>query len=209
MNKIIISVAIGYLFGSFLTAEAVSYKCTGKSIKYIGTGNPGMANVMSQIGKKQGVIVLVGDILKILVAFFLSWQITGQTSTDQMILFTGFGGILGHNYPLWRKLHGGKGVTVTCTWLIVLMPLWGTISCIAGGIITLLTGYLPLGAVLIPFIAIPFTFWQKGIIAGCIMTAASFIMFTKHYHGLKRIIQGKENKINLINFSHQHRHTTK
>lgn len=194
MKIIILSLVIGYLFGSFLTAEAVSYKYLGKSIQSVGTGNPGMANVMSQIEKKQGFLVLIGDILKILIAMILVWIITGQTNTDQIILYTGFGGILGHNYPFWRKFHGGKGVTVTCTWLIVWMPLWGTLCCLAGGIITLLTGYLPLGAILIPLIAIPFAFWQKGTIGGCILILASLIMLTKHYHGLIRIIRGKETK---------------
>ena len=53
MKTIILSLVIGYLFGSFLTAEAVSYKYFGESIQSIGTGNPGMANVMSQIGKNR------------------------------------------------------------------------------------------------------------------------------------------------------------
>ena len=181
MKIIILSLVIGYLFGSFLTAEAVSYKYLGKSIQSVGTGNPGMANVMSQIGKKQGFLVLIGDILKILIAMILVWIITGQTNTDQIILYTGFGGILGHNYPFWRKFHGGKGVTVTCTWLIIWMPLWGTLCCLAGGIITLLTGYLPLGAILIPLIAIPFAFWQKGTIGGCILILASLIMLCLLY----------------------------
>lgn len=194
MKTITLSLVIGYLFGSFLTAETVSYKYFGKSIQSIGTGNPGMANVMSQIGKKQGMLVLIGDILKIIVAVILVWIITAPTATDQIILYTGFGGILGHNYPFWRKFHGGKGVTVTCTWLILLMPLWGTLCCLIGGIITLLTGYLPLGAILIPLFAIPFAFWQKGSISGFIVILASFIILTKHYHGLVRIIQGKETK---------------
>ena len=107
MKTIILSLIIGYLFGSFLTAEAVSYKYFGKSIQSIGTGNPGMANVMSQIGRKQGMLVLIGDILKIIVAVILVWRITEPTTTDQIILYTGFGGILGHNYPFWRKFHGG------------------------------------------------------------------------------------------------------
>lgn len=47
MKIIILSLVIGYLFGNFLTAEAVSYKYLGKSIQSVGTGNPGMANVMS------------------------------------------------------------------------------------------------------------------------------------------------------------------
>lgn len=194
MIGIIISVLIGYVCGCFLTAEAVAYICTGKSIRNIGSGNPGMANVMSKLGKKQGLIVLGGDILKMMLAFGAAWLVTGKTDAGQVILWAGFGGILGHNYPFWRRFKGGKGVTVTCTWLVFLMPVWGTLCCIAGGVITLITGYLPLGAVLIPVFAIPFAFRSRGMAAGILMIAAACIMFTRHHNGLMRIVQGTEDK---------------
>lgn len=194
MLEIIISLAVGYLCGSFLTAEVVAHVYTGKSIGEIGTGNPGMANVMSEIGKKQGIIVLLGDIAKMLFAFVVAWLFTGRQNANLAVLWAGFGGILGHNYPFWRKFKGGKGVTVTCTWLIILMPVWGTLSCVIAGAVTLITGYLPLGGVLIPAIAIPFAFYSKGITTGILMILATIIMFTRHYSGIIRVIQGKEKK---------------
>ena len=194
MIQNIISILIGYLFGNFLTAEIVSRKYTGKNIRQIGSGNPGMANVMSNIGKKQGILVLTGDVVKMLFAFALAWFIAGKTHASDIILWTGFGGILGHNFPFWRKFHGGKGVTVTCTWLIIFMPLWGTLCCIIGGVVTLITGYLPLGAILIPLLAIPFAFWQKGMTAGIVFLISALIMITRHLHGLKRIAQGTESR---------------
>lgn len=194
MELIWISLGIGYFFGSFLTAAAVAYICTGKSIREIGSGNPGMANVMSNIGKKQGFLVLGGDILKMILAFLLAWELTGKGDSGQVILWTGFGGVLGHNFPLWRKFKGGKGVAVTCTWLIIFMPLWGTLSCLVGGVVTLVTGYLPLGAMVISILAVPFAFWQKGVMAGILMLLAALLMFTRHYRGLRRVIQGKEPK---------------
>ena len=44
-------ILLGYLFGSFLTAEVVSRVVSGKSARQLGTGNPGMANIMAQLGK--------------------------------------------------------------------------------------------------------------------------------------------------------------
>ena len=57
---------IGYVCGGILTAEFVARKFTGKGAAEIGTGNPGMANIMGQVGKKAGFIVLAGDIAKTL-----------------------------------------------------------------------------------------------------------------------------------------------
>lgn len=56
----------GYLCGCFLTAEAVSRHAAGKSASRLGTGNPGMANIMAQLGFKWGLLVLAGDLLKTL-----------------------------------------------------------------------------------------------------------------------------------------------
>ena len=56
----------GYFCGCFLTAEAVSGHVTGKSASRLGTGNPGMANIMAQLGFKWGMLVLAGDLLKVL-----------------------------------------------------------------------------------------------------------------------------------------------
>ena len=58
---------LGYLYGTMLTATFVVKHSTGNDVSKIGSGNPGMANVMEHIGKKEGVLVLAGDILKVIV----------------------------------------------------------------------------------------------------------------------------------------------
>lgn len=185
---------IGYVCGSILTAEFVARKFTGKGAAKIGTGNPGMANIMAQVGKRAGFIVLAGDIAKTLGAFAIAWLIAGSSLGKNVFLWSGFGALMGHNFPAWRGFKGGKGVTVTCTWLIILMPIWGTLSCIIGGVVTVMTGYLPLGAILIPMVAIPFAFLFEGAEAGVFMVLAFGIMVGKHYRGFLRITKGQEKK---------------
>lgn len=65
---------LGYLYGTMLTATFVVKHSTGNDVSKIGSGNPGMANVMEHIGKKEGVLVLAGDILKVIVAGILGGQ---------------------------------------------------------------------------------------------------------------------------------------
>ena len=64
----IVSVLTGYVLGNFLTAEIVARKIKNKSAFEIGSGNPGMANIMAQCGFKAGIIVLIGDLLKTFLA---------------------------------------------------------------------------------------------------------------------------------------------
>ena len=134
---------LGYLYGTMLTATFVVKHSTGNDVSKIGSGNPGMANVMEHIGKKEGVLVLAGDILKVIVAGILGRLLFPDKTWHDIFLYTGFGAIFGHNYPLWRKGKGGKGVTVTCTWLILTFGVPGAICCIIGGMVVLL-GWLPL-----------------------------------------------------------------
>lgn len=192
--KIFICLIIGYLLGSILPAVIISWIKTGRDISQIGSGNPGMANVMSGIGKLEGILTLAGDILKVLLAFFFAWVITGGRDLQTVILWTGFGSILGHDFPAWRRFRGGKGVTVTCVWLVFLMPLWGSVSCAAGGAVTLLTGYLPVGGILIPVLAIPFAFLFCDIWAGVLVTVSAAIMVQRHWQGIMRIRDGLEKR---------------
>ena len=190
----VICTVIGYLCGCFLTAELAARLAEGKSASEIGSGNPGMANIMANLGKNAGFFVLAGDVGKTLIAFGVSWLLAGGLLGRETFLWAGLGVVLGHNFPFWKKFRGGKGVAVTCTWLIFFMPVWGTVSCIAGGAVVLATGYLPLGAVLIPLLGTCFAFFSQGIMAGIFFLLSFLLMLSRHYRGLLRIVRGTEER---------------
>ena len=190
----VICTVIGYLCGCFLTAELAARLAEGKSASEIGSGNPGMANIMANLGKKAGFFVLAGDVGKTLIAFGVSWLLAGGLLGRETFLWAGLGVVLGHNFPFWKKFRGGKGVAVTCTWLIFFMPVWGTVSCLAGGAVVLATGYLPLGAVLIPLLGTCFAFFLQGIMAGIFFLLSFLLMLSRHYRGLLRIVRGTEER---------------
>ncbi len=190
MNSFL-SLLIGYLCGCFLTADVVARAFAHQSVFQIGTGNPGMANVMARVGKKAGFLVLAGDIIKTLLAFLITGLLFGKGMRD-FILWSGLGVLLGHNWPFWHSFKGGKGVTVTCAWLIIAMPVWGTLSCIAGGIIVLISGYLPLGAVVLAWLGTVSAFITRGATAGCFFAIAALIMTIRHFPGLRGMVRGTE-----------------
>lgn len=140
---------IGYLFGCFLTADVVCRAAVHKSAFDVGVGNPGMANVGHELGTKYALVVLAGDILKTLIAVLLAWSLFGHNPA--VTLWAGVGATAGHNHPLWHRFKGGKGVTTTCSAIILADPLLGCMSSVLGlaiGVAGL--GYLCLGALLIP-----------------------------------------------------------
>ena len=64
--------------------------------------------------------------------------------------------------------------------------------CLAGGVAVLLTGYLPVGAVLIAALAVPVGWLQYGTEAGAVLALNAVIMVMRHWAGLQRIHRGEE-----------------
>ncbi len=198
----IASIVIGYFFGCFLTGELVVRLKTGKSASEFGSGNPGMANIMREFGFKTGILVLAGDLLKTIAACLLClFLFGGNRLSDSHLaigqiaaLLAGLGAVIGHNWPFWRGFSGGKGVAVTCMAIFIFSPLWGLFSDIAGMMVVLLTGYLPLGAVVIPTLFTVFCYFFCSKEAAFLALLLMIIMFSRHWRGLFRIIQGKEKR---------------
>ena len=126
---------IGYVLGHFQTA-VLYCKMKGVDIRSVGSGNAGTTNTLRVMGPKAGFIVLLGDMLKCMLAIFVSYLLFGRSNPDYMILYmtyTAAGCILGHDYPLHLHFKGGKGIACTAgytvalsiqfTWLFFLMGL--------------------------------------------------------------------------------------
>ena len=194
----IYAVLIGYALGNILTAEIVVKIKTGKSSAEYGTGNPGMANVMHVFGFKAGIIVLAGDLMKTLTACLIAYFLLGGAAERIIVLYAGLGTTLGHNYPVWKRFRGGKGVATTCNALFLYSVPFGLISSIAGLITVLLTKYLCIGAVAIPlFFCIP-AFLIYGTEAGILSVIFTVLMFTAHSPAIFDIRSGRTPKTDLF-----------
>ena len=202
MGEKALCLLIGYLFGCILTAELIVKHKTGKSVSEFGTGNPGMANVMRIFGFRTGAAVLAGDLAKTVAAVLICCVLFGRSSIlpsgkpigQYAVLWAGLGAALGHNWPVWRRMRGGKGVAVTCMTIFLFSPLWGLISDAAGMLVVFRTGYLPLGAVVITTLFTVFAGIFYGAEAAISAFALALIMLSRHYPGLIRSFKGTEEK---------------
>ncbi|MEY8437713.1 glycerol-3-phosphate acyltransferase [Atopobiaceae bacterium 24-176] len=141
-------VAVGYVFGMVLTADLVCRAVLHRSAFDVGDGNPGMANIGHELGKGWALVVLAGDCLKVVVAVLICWQVLDIVFPLSASL-AGLGATLGHNYPVWHRFRGGKGVTTTCAAMILAWPAAGIVSCLLGLGVVVFGGYLCWGAVAI------------------------------------------------------------
>ena len=178
MTPRLLSILIGYCFGNLLTAELVAKHFAGKSSSEIGsTGNPGMANIMVHLGFKEGLLVLLGDISKCILAIVicrLLFRGTGRIVT----LYAGLGCTLGHDFPCWRKFRGGKGVATSSTAITLYAPLWSLVAHIVGIIITLATKYLCIAGIAVPLVfgicMVILRNWEAAILSGVFTLLAVF-----------------------------------
>ena len=94
-------VPASYILGTFPTAHIVA-GFVGHDPTTEGSGNPGASNVYRVAGARAGVIVLLGDLLKGFIPALICFFIEGHT----LGLATGFAAMLGHIFPITRRMSG-------------------------------------------------------------------------------------------------------
>ena len=203
----IICFICGILCGNISTGYFVA-KANHVDIMHEGSGNVGSTNALRTMGKLGGALTLVGDILKALIpvllvkfVFFKDLQglDNGLFSTDYYMLLTGFGVVLGHNYPFWLHFKGGKGIASTGGMMLgftlpIAWVLFGTFI-----VVVAITKYVSLGS-LIAILGIPVGIallypgkWVLLIIG--ILYAAS--AYYSHRGNIDRLIHHTERKISI------------
>lgn len=103
---------LGYAFGCIQTAYIVGRLTKHIDIRDYGSGNSGATNAIRVLGTKIGLACMAGDILKGIAAMIVAALIFGYDQ-KHLLLFTGVGAVLGHNFPFYMGFRGGKGVAVT------------------------------------------------------------------------------------------------
>jgi glycerol-3-phosphate acyltransferase PlsY len=208
MAWIISAIVSSYILGSIPTAYIFGRLLKGIDLRKFGSGNIGATNALRVLGKGPGITVLLLDILKGIVAVvFLGDFFVLRLpfiSTDTLRIILGLSCICGHNWSIFLKFRGGKGVATTFgvllglaikiagLWLILLLVIltWLAVFLIARivSVASVSTG-----------ISLPiymFIFKQSPLLLflGCIL--AVFVIL-RHKSNLQRVLQGKEPRINF------------
>lgn len=204
----VICLILGYVFGLFQTSYFYG-KLKGIDIRDYGSGNSGSTNTLRVMGKKAGAIVLVCDVLKAILACTLT-RILFKNSPDMvmlLVLYTGLGVVLGHNFPFYMNFKGGKGVAATGGVIIALFDFRIFIICLAVLVLTVfITRFVSLGSIL-GMIAFLFT-WTMSVADNRIAIGQDYALesclvvfvFTalgifRHRANILRLMTGTENKL--------------
>lgn len=204
----IICLVIGYVFGTFQTAYIYG-KMKGIDIREHGSGNAGTTNALRVLGKKAGVIVLLGDVAKTVLAVVVVRLLVGWMDGDMLPLlgmYAAAGAILGHNFPAQLKFRGGKGIACTAGLILTLGPIVTVLEAATFLLVVFVTRYVSLGSIIvvIELVISLMVLGQMGyygmsqahLIEFYIVCAAlSAMAIYRHRANIKRLLNGTENKI--------------
>ncbi|MDO4621660.1 MAG: glycerol-3-phosphate 1-O-acyltransferase PlsY [Eubacteriales bacterium] len=213
----ILCLLIGYGFGLLQTAYLYG-KYKGFDIRTKGSGNAGTTNMLRTLGKKAGALTLAGDMLKCVIAVFITWLLFRNRYPDYTALlkiWTAFGVIIGHDFPFYMNFKGGKGVAA-CAGLFVAFGDWrlfllGFVSFFG---LLFITHYVSLSALLVHLELLAYMI-VVGSITGFGMPRAAVIelivitaliaalTFWKHRGNIQRLLHGSERKTYLTKKSEQ------
>jgi len=195
MLVISICTLTAYLIGSIPFGLLLA-KTRGLDIREQGSGNIGATNVLRCLGKPLGITCFILDVLKgFLPAFF--FPMLGKIGGD----FSGIGilfgamAILGHNFPVFLKFKGGKGVATSAGVLLGIAPLAVGLGILAGALIFFISGYVSLGSILAAVVvALTGWFGHYGAITAAALTLLSAVTIWRHRANILRLLAGTENK---------------
>lgn len=178
-----------YLVGSFPTGFIVA-RIHGIDITTEGSGNVGATNISRVIGKRAGVLTLVGDALKGIIALLLA---TFISDAEWFVALAGFIVVCGHCFSLPPWLKGGKGVATALGVLVFLYPLGALLAVMTFGVVFIFTRIVSLASMIAALI-VPMAVFatNKGESLGWALAGISIIIVIRHQQNIVRLIEGRE-----------------
>ncbi len=205
--KELLLIITAYLIGSIPTALLISKHFFGVDIREYGSGNMGATNTFRVLGSKFGTIVMIGDMLKGILAValynLLPYYLTNELDRTNLMIGLGLAAVAGHIYPIWAQFRGGKGVATLFGMLLAIQPVVAA-SCVAVFLLVLfLTRYVSLSSILAG-VALPIcVLWiynEKEVFYRVFAVAVAALVVLTHQKNISRLLKGNENRVPILKY---------
>jgi len=180
-----------YLLGSIPTGLLLG-KLYGIDVRKEGSGNIGATNLYRTVGRKVGIMTLVGDCLKGLLPVVLAWKLG---LLEPMQAWIGLAAFCGHVFSVFLLFKGGKGVATALGVFLALAPLAVLGALAVFVLLVAIWRYISLGSIAAAAV-MPLIIWfmphtQQLLIATALIAA---VVIIKHHTNISRLIAGTESK---------------
>lgn len=186
---IVLCIIGAFLLGSIPFGLIIA-KTKGIDLKKTGSGNIGATNVLRSVGKWAAVFTLAGDMLKGVLAVVIARKLSmGESAVGLIGIFA----ILGHDFSVFSRFKGGKGVATSLGVLLVYSPVVGAATAAIWLIALAIWRYSSLSA-LIAFFFVPlniylFDYSERKLIYGILIM---LLIVIKHKDNIERLLRGTE-----------------
>lgn len=189
--------ACAYLLGSISFAIAVSRAMGLPDPRGYGSGNPGATNVLRTGKKTAAVLTLAGDAGKGWLAVWLASLYLGEPATAGLeVPLAGLAAFLGHLFPVYHRLRGGKGVATAAGVLLGLDPWLGLGTLVTWGVIAGFFRISSLAAMMAALFAPCYAWWLFGLrpVVPAVLAIAVLLVW-RHRQNIARLLAGTEPRI--------------
>jgi acyl phosphate:glycerol-3-phosphate acyltransferase len=188
-----LAIAAAYLIGSISFGYVAARVAKGIDVRKFGSGSTGTTNVLRTAGIWAAGFTVAGDFLKGVLVAVAAWQLN---LPQLSVVLCGLAVVAGHNWPVFLRFKGGRGVatgfgvSLGLTWQVslILFAAWA--------LIILISRYVSLGSIVVslayPIVIILLRYDWPIVMFAVIGGGAIFLM---HWKNLLRLVKGEESKI--------------
>lgn len=186
-------VFVAYLIGSIPFGLLISQVVGRVDIRRYGSGNIGTANVLRIVGKRAAALTLLGDLLKGFLPTLAALLLGGS---ELLVAGVGLAAVLGHNWSVYLRFAGGKGVATSFGALLAMTPLPALLGFLVWLGVVLVFRYTSLAALAASVCIPPLIFFSIG--SGPYFTfslLATLLIFVRHRDNIQRLWAGTEHRV--------------
>lgn len=190
---ILLSLLAAYLIGSISTSTLITRWRARIDIRDVGSGNAGATNTLRVLGLRWGLVVLVLDACKGVIAALIAIALVHQ---PWAWLAAGLAVVIGHNWPVFFGFRGGKGIATTIGVYLVLLPVPALLAGVIAILLIAVTRYVSLGAISLVILAPVFCAALDRPVSTLVFTILIAVLSVyRHRQNIARLFRGQEHRI--------------
>lgn len=194
---------VSYLLGSIPNGLLLS-RLKGIDIRKHGSGNIGATNVFRSVSKSLGLLTFFLDFLKGLIPAlffpFVMTTVSGSPSPVWLGIACGCCAIAGHNWPIYLRFKGGKGVATSAGVLLGIAPAAVGVGILCWIVLFVTTRYVSVASIAAALSIALFAWWKyvsDGLLLPVTLTMLAALVIWRHRGNIERLMKGEENRFDF------------